>query len=99
ADHVHAFLDCLVRDFLGRREQRADFHVESNIGEGARDHFLPAIMAVLTHLGDENARWFAFGFLKRRHTLARTLYGDIAASLAREYARHQTDRRLVAIER
>ena len=39
-----------------RREQRADVDVEAEIGEGRGDHLLAAVVAVLAHLGDEDAR-------------------------------------------
>ena len=51
----------LPGNFLGRREQRADVHIETDIGEGRRDHLLPAVVAVLTHLGDKDARPTAIG--------------------------------------
>ena len=44
------------RDFFGRREQRADLDVEAEIGERRGDDLLAAVMAVLAHLGDQNAR-------------------------------------------
>ena len=45
------------RAHLGRRgEQRADIDVEAEIGEGGGDHLLAAVVPVLAHLGDEDAR-------------------------------------------
>ena len=44
------------RDLFGRREQRADLDVEAEVGEGGGDDLLAAVVAVLAHLGDENAR-------------------------------------------
>ena len=44
------------RHFLRRCEQRSDFHVESEIRERRGDDLLPAIVAVLAHLGDQNSR-------------------------------------------
>ena len=61
---MHVVLDRLARGFRGRREQRADVDVEAEIGEGRRDHLLPAVVAVLTDLGDEQARAAAFRSLE-----------------------------------
>ena len=48
--------------FLGRREQRPDLHVEAQIGEGRGDDLLSAVVAVLAHLGDQNAGTTALVF-------------------------------------
>ena len=40
----------------GRREEGADVDVEAEVGEGGGDHLLAAVVAVLAHLGDEDAR-------------------------------------------
>ena len=56
ADDVHVVLDRLARRLGGRREERADIHVEAEIREGRRDHLLAAVVAVLSHLGDQDAR-------------------------------------------
>ena len=37
-------------------KQRPDVDVEAEIGEGRGDDLLPAIMAILADLGDQNAR-------------------------------------------
>ncbi len=55
AEHVHVVLDRLARGFRGRREQRSDIDIEAEIGEGGGDHLLPAVVAVLADLGDEDA--------------------------------------------
>ena len=56
ADDVHVVLDRLPRRFIRRRTQGPDIDVEAKIGERGRDHFLPAIVPVLAHLGDQDAR-------------------------------------------
>ena len=56
ADDMHVVLDRLAGGFLGRLEQGTDIDVEAEIGEGGCDHLLPAIVAVLAHLGDQDAR-------------------------------------------
>ena len=61
------------RDLLGRREQRPDLDVEAEIGESRGDDLLAAIVAVLAHLGDEDARTMALvlgeGAGHRHHAL------------------------------
>ena len=48
------------RDFLRRCKQRSDLDVESEIRERRGDDLLPAIMPVLSHLGDQYPRRAAF---------------------------------------
>ena len=72
ADDVHVVLDRLARGLVGRREQRADVDVEAEVGERRGDHLLAAVVAVLAHLGDQDARPAAVGLLERRaHARAR----------------------------
>src|ERR1700749_2798334 len=56
ADDMDVVLHRLARDLLRRREKGSDIDVEAQVGESRSDNFLPAIVAVLTDLGDENAR-------------------------------------------
>ena len=53
-----------------RREQRADVDVEAEVGEGRGDDLLAAVVAVLAHLGDQDARAAAFVVLERLDQLA-----------------------------
>ena len=62
AHRMHVVLDGLARALLRRLEQRADVDVEAEIGEGGGDHLLAAVVAVLAHLGDQDARAAAVGF-------------------------------------
>ena len=55
ADDVHVGLDGLARDLARGLEQRADVDVEAEVGERGGDHLLAAVVAVLAHLGDEDA--------------------------------------------
>ena len=64
-----SFSTACARGFGRRREQRADIDVEAEIGEGRRDHLLPAVVAVLADLGDQDARAAAFVGLERRDQL------------------------------
>ncbi len=64
ADNVHVVFDGLPRGFGRRAEQRADVDVKSEIGKGAGNHFLAAVVAVLAHLGDQDPRSTTFGFLE-----------------------------------
>ena len=56
SDDVHVGVDRLLGDLLGRGEQRAHVDVEAEVGEGGDDDLLAAVVAVLAHLGDEDAR-------------------------------------------
>jgi hypothetical protein len=64
ANNVHIVFHRLPGGFLRCGKQRADIHIEADIGKGGCDHLLAAIMAVLAHLGDQNARAAAIGFLE-----------------------------------
>ena len=66
ADDVHVGVDRLLGDLLGRREQRAHVDVEAHVGERADHDLLAAVVAVLAHLGDQDARAAALGLLERR---------------------------------
>ena len=82
-DDVHVRLDGLA-GHLGRGlEQRADVHVEAEVGEGGGDHLLAAVVAVLAHLGDQDARPAALGLLEGVHQASRvrSTDGDSPASL------------------
>ena len=49
-------VDRLLGGFGRGLEQGADVDVEAEIGEGGGDHLLAAVVAVLAHLGDQDAR-------------------------------------------
>jgi hypothetical protein len=55
ADHVHVVLDGVARRLVRGLEQRADVDVEADVGEGGGDHLGAAVVAVLAHLGDQDA--------------------------------------------
>jgi hypothetical protein len=75
ADDVHIVLDGLAGALLGRLEQRADVDVEAEVGKRRRDDLLAAVVAVLAHLGDQDARAAAFVVSKARRALrALTLF-------------------------
>ena len=59
--HVHVVLDGVARHFARRLKQRADIHVEPQIGERGGDHLGAAVVAVLSHLGHQHARPAALG--------------------------------------
>ena len=63
-DDVHVGVDRLLRDLLGRGEQRADVDVEAQVGERGDDHLLAAVVAVLAHLRDQDPRPAALGLLE-----------------------------------
>ena len=56
ADDVHVGVDRLLGDLLGRGEQRAHVDVEAQVGERGDHDLLAAVVAVLAHLGDQDAR-------------------------------------------
>ena len=60
-DHVHVVVGGLAGHLLGRGEQRSDVDVEPDVGERRRDHLLTAVVAVLAHLGHQNAGPAAVG--------------------------------------
>ena len=64
ADDVHVILDRLLGGFVRGLEQRADIHVEAEIGERGGDHLLAPVVAVLAHLGDQDPRTTAFQLLE-----------------------------------
>ena len=64
ADDVHVGLDRLPGDLLGRLEQRPDVDVEAEVGERGGDHLLAAVVAVLAHLGDQDAGTASLGLLE-----------------------------------
>jgi hypothetical protein len=73
ADDMDVVLDRLAGGLLRRLEQRADIDVEAEVGEGGGDHLLAAVVAVLAHLGDQDARPPAFLFLELPRHRARDL--------------------------
>src|ERR1017187_10694738 len=64
---MNIVLDRMTRNFARRLEQWADIHVETDIREGRCDYFCAAVVAVLAHLGNQDARAPAFRLLKFRH--------------------------------
>lgn len=65
AHDVHVGVDRLLGDLLRCGEQRADIDVEAHVGERRDDDLLTAIVTVLSHLGDQDARATPFGLLER----------------------------------
>ena len=53
---MHIVLDSLARDLFRRREERPDVDIETQIRECRRNHLLAAVVAILTDLGDQDAR-------------------------------------------
>ncbi len=77
----------------GRLEQRADVDVEAEVGERGGDHLLAAVVAVLAHLGDQDARPAALRLGERVDDPARFLHVGHAADLLRVHAGDRTDLR------
>ena len=99
ADDVHVGLDRLL-GHLGRRlEQRADVDVEAEVGERRGDHLLAAVVAVLAHLGDHDARPAAVVDDERgRRARGRARRWASFADLAAVHTLDRTDRGGVATE-
>ena len=55
ADDVHVGLDRLAGHLRRRLEERADVDVEAEVGEGGGDDLLAPVVAVLAHLGHQDA--------------------------------------------
>jgi hypothetical protein len=55
-DDVHVVLDGLARGLLRGLEQRTHVHIEAQVGVGRGHHLGAAVVAVLAHLGDHDAR-------------------------------------------
>ena len=66
-------------DLVRRLEHRADGHVEAEIGKGGGDHLLAAVVAVLSHLGDEDARLAPVFFSKASTLSWHALDGRVVA--------------------
>src|SRR5258707_13950802 len=91
AEDMHVVLHSLARRLVGRRKERPDVDVEAEIGERRRDHLLPAVVAVLTDLGDQDARTAALIGLETFHQLAYPLDGAGHADLPLVDARNGPD--------
>ena len=60
AEHVDVVLHRHAGGLARRLEQRTDVDVEAEVGEGGGDHLGAAVVAVLAHLGHQDARPAAF---------------------------------------
>ena len=87
AHDVHVGLDGLLRHLGGGLEQRPDIDVEPEVGERRGDDLLPAVVAVLTHLGDQDARAPALFRDERLHRLVHLGNGRGVPGLERVNAR------------
>ena len=96
AEDVHIILDRLACGLRRRRKQRPDIDIEADIRKGRRDYFLAAVMAVLTDLGDEDARPAAFIFFKLGDALLHALDSVRHADLPPVNARDRLDLGLMA---
>ncbi len=56
ADNMDVVFRGHARRLFRLLEERADIHVEAEVGVGRGNHFRAAVVAVLAHLGDEDAR-------------------------------------------
>ena len=53
-DNMRARCNCILRGLLGGLNQGARMHFKAQIGKGRGDHFLAAVMAVLSHFGKKD---------------------------------------------
>ena len=63
-DDVNIIIHRILRCFFWSLEQRSDIHVKAHIREGCSDNFGTAVMTVLAHLRNHDARATAFEFFK-----------------------------------
>jgi hypothetical protein len=83
ADNVHFVVDGLARGLVRRGKQRADLDLEAEVGERGGNNLLAAVVTVLAHLGDEDARHGPSASVKASTApCARTMASDILAGLA-----------------
>ena len=98
ADDVDVVLDGGPGDLLGRLEQRAEVDVEAEVGEGGADHLGAAVVAVLAHLGHEQARPAALLLGEGRDLGDDRREVVVALVAGAVHAGDATDLRLVAAE-
>ena len=98
AEHVHVVLDGVPRHLLRRLEQRADVHVEAEVGERGGDDLRAAVVAVLAHLGDQDPERPALLLRERGGHLPRLLELGVRLALGRVDAGDRAVHRLVAAE-
>src|SRR5690242_11745698 len=96
---MHAAFDGLFCDFLGRGEERPDLDIKANVAKRARDNLLSAVVAVLSHLGDENFRTLAFSFFERMYALACAFHRGVVGRFTCEHTGNEPDWRLVPQKR
>lgn len=97
ADDVDIVFDGLTGAFLGGLEEGSDIDIKAEIGKSGGDHLLAAIMAVLSHLGDQDTRSSSFGLGEAIGELAGGFDGGrLVADLAAVDARDGLDWGLVA---
>jgi len=64
---VDVVVDGLAGDLLGGLEEAADVDVEAEVGEARRDDLGAAVVAVLAHLRDQDARVAPLRLRERLH--------------------------------
>jgi hypothetical protein len=77
---VHIVLHRLAGGLLRRLEERADVDVEAQVGKRGGDHLLAAVVAVLAHLGDQDARAAALPVPRTHRSSLRTVDRVLAFS-------------------
>ena len=73
ADDVHIALHREARYFAWSLEERTDIHVKANVGQCRGNHLGAAIVPILPHLGDQDARPAALFLFEFDDHLARFL--------------------------
>jgi hypothetical protein len=64
ADNVHIVFDRFANRFVRRLKEWSDVDVETDIGEGRRDHLGAAVVPVLAEFADQHARAAALAFFE-----------------------------------
>ena len=60
SNDMNIIVDGVLRRLFRRLEQRADIHIEADIGESCGDNYRAAIMAILAHFHHQHPRAAAF---------------------------------------
>ena len=98
ADDMDIVLDGHAGGFVGLLEERADVDIEAEVGEGGGDDLGSAVVAVLAHFGEQDARAAAVVFLEGGGEVAEFLDLGIGSEFGLVNAAHGADDGLVALE-
>ena len=93
---MHVVLDRLPRCFGRGAKQRTDIDIEPQIGEGAGNYLLPAVVAILAHFGHHNPRPATFGLFELLNQSANLVRHAHPPDFGGIHSPHRLHRRFVA---